>query len=270
MPSDRERNEKWPVDAEVAASGSQPTGHGGVGRREFLTQMGSLAAATPLGLVLLSGAAAWAVHRFRAPETVAKLFPTENPHVRTAQFWRPVCAGVQCTLCPFECFLPDGARGRCRVRMNHGGRLVTLVFGHPVSVAIDPIEKKPVFHLIPGSLIYSLATVGCNLTCKFCQNWEISQTWPEQAAETVQYPKGLLLDQARGGQVRIDVGKTRVLSPEEIVQAALRTGCKSIAYTYSEPMVFYEYVLETAKLGKEHGLKNVLVSCGYINPEPLR
>lgn len=155
--------------------------------------------------------------------------------------------GVQCELCPFRCFLPEGIRGICRVRMNIGGVLKTLVYGQPVSVHIDPIEKKPVYHMLPGSSIFSLATVGCNLKCSFCQNWEISQSNPEETKAA-----------------------TQVLTPEQVVEAAIANNCNSIAYTYSEPVVFYEYVLDIARLAKQKGLKNVLVSAGYINSEPLK
>ena len=122
------------------------------------------------------------------PGTFGRLFPVNNSWVKDGRFGFPVCNGVQCRLCPFDCFLPEGARGPCKVRMNTGGRLKTLVYAKPVSVHIDPIEKKPVYHLLPGSLIYSLATPGCNFTCKSCQNWEISQIYPEQAAGTVLAP----------------------------------------------------------------------------------
>jgi pyruvate formate lyase activating enzyme len=131
--------------------------------------------------------------------------------------------------------------------MNVGGELKTLVYAQPVSVHIDPIEKKPVYHMMPGSSIFSIATVGCNLKCTFCQNWEISQAYPEQANTS---------------------GK--IMTPQQVVDAAIKNDCRSVAYTYSEPVVFYEYVLDIAKLAKQKGLKNVLVSAGYINPEPLR
>ena len=178
---------------------------------------------------------------------------------------------VQCPLCPFECFLPEGLRGLCRVRMNSGGRLLTLVYGHPVSVHIDPIEKKPVFHLLPGSIIYSLATVGCSLRCSFCQNWEIAQAYPEEAEEKTSVPRELRIMGVQDGRVLAQVRQEEMhtLSPEEVVSSALATRCRSIAYTYSEPVVFFEYVMEIASLAKKKGLRNVLVSCGYVNPEPL-
>lgn len=182
------------------------------------------------------------------PHTATSLFAIDNQRIRQAEWGTWGCLGVQCQLCPFRCFLPEGGRGICRVRMNVGSKLKTLVYAQPVSVHVDPIEKKPVYHMLPGSNILSIATVGCNLRCTFCQNWELSQSYPEQST---------IVD----GQI---------LSPEEVVALAIKYNCNSIAYTYSEPIVFYEYVMDTARLAKQKGLKNVLVSAGYINPEPLR
>lgn len=192
----------------------------------------------------LPGAVSWLITKFPPPTTFRQAARSAMPLLHEARWWKSACAGVQCVLCPFRCFLPEGIRGICNVRENVGGRLYTLVYAQPVSVNIDPIEKKPVYHLYPGSRAYSLATVGCNLRCAFCQNWEISQAMPEQA-------RGIRL------------------SPAGIVDQALATGCRSIAYTYSEPVVFYEYVYDTAVLAKRAGLSNVLVSGGYVNPSPL-
>ncbi len=190
---------------------------------------------------------AFIVAVYPPPQTVNSIIPIDKVRFRQADWERQDCLGVQCELCPFRCFLPEGSRGICRVRMNTAGKLNTLVYAQPVSVHIDPIEKKPVYHMLPGSRIFSIATVGCNLRCSFCQNWEISQSYPEQAN-----------------------GLGEILTPEEVVDELIRNNCNSIAYTYSEPVVFYEYVLDTAKLAKAKRLKNVLVSAGYINPEPLK
>ena len=180
------------------------------------------------------------------PQTAASIIPVDGAKFKQADWETQDCLGVQCQLCPFRCFLPEGSRGICRVRMNVGGRLKTLVYAQPVSVHIDPIEKKPVYHMLPASRIFSIATVGCNLRCSFCQNWEISQCNPEEAKTA-----------------------GRIMTPEQVVDAAIENNCSSIAYTYSEPIVFYEYVLDIARLAKQRGLKNVLVSAGYINREPL-
>ena len=152
---------------------------------------------------------------------------------------------VQCELCPRMCILSPGQRGECRARENIDGELTTLVYGNPCAVHVDPIEKKPLFHVLPGSPIFSIATAGCNLHCRFCQNWEISQRPPE---ETNNYD----------------------LPPEKVVAGALNKNCLSIAYTYSEPIIFYEYMYDTSVLAHKKGLKNVMVTAGYINEGPLR
>lgn len=152
---------------------------------------------------------------------------------------------VQCKLCPRECIISEGARGECGVRENRGGRLYTVVYGRACALNNDPIEKKPFFHFLPGSYALSLATAGCNLHCLYCQNWSISQVRPEQVQN---------LD----------------LMPEDLVAYAQRLASKSIAYTYTEPVVFLEYVLGTARLAREQGLRNVVISAGYIREEPLR
>ena len=150
---------------------------------------------------------------------------------------------VQCQLCPHMCILAEGETGKCGVRQNQGGSLQSLNWGKLVAAHLDPIEKKPLFQFSPGSLVYSIAAPGCNLKCKFCQNWSISQEFsiPE-----------------------------RTVAPEEVVNAALESGAQGIAYTYSEPTVFFEYAYETAKLARKNGLFNVWVSNGMLNPEPLK
>lgn len=208
---------------------------------------------------------------FPPPGTFSALFPPSNTSVKDGLFSSAACNGIRCDLCPFECFLPEGARGICKVRQNSGGRLKTLVHSRPVSVHIDPIEKKPVYHLLPGSLIYSLATAGCNLSCRACQNWEISQIFPEQSPSSVIAPERLDISASPDGRMYASLKNTEVstLTPGQIIKYALATRSRSVAYTYSEPVVFYEYMLETARLAKKAGLKNVMVSAGYINPKPL-
>ncbi|MFA5100999.1 MAG: AmmeMemoRadiSam system radical SAM enzyme [Candidatus Omnitrophota bacterium] len=152
---------------------------------------------------------------------------------------------VHCLLCPRECVISDGSRGYCRVRENRKGVLYAVSYGQPVAVHIDPIEKKPFFHYLPGSKAYSIATVGCNLDCKFCQNWEISQAKPEDV-------------------------QVRSMTADEIVDGAKRSGCNSIAFTYTEPTVFYEYMLEIAQKSRAAGLRNVMHSNGFVNEDPLR
>ena len=153
---------------------------------------------------------------------------------------------VRCQLCPRFCVIKENEIGNCHVRKNIKSKLFSLVYGKPCSAAVDPIEKKPFFHFLPGSKSYSIATVGCNLHCLQCQNYSISQAYVEDVPS---------LD----------------LSPEEIVKDALANGCKSISYTYTEPAsTVIEYVIDVAKLAKKKDLKNNIVSNGYINPEPLK
>ncbi len=152
---------------------------------------------------------------------------------------------VRCGICPRHCVVPDGQRGYCRVRENRGGRYSTLAYGQCCTANMDPIEKKPFFHVYPGSKAFSIATVGCNIHCKFCQNWDISQASPE----TTPVP---------------------YRSPAEIAEAAHAAGAKAIAYTYSEPTVFYEYMADCARAGRERGLESIVVSNGFIAEAPQK
>ncbi len=166
--------------------------------------------------------------------------------LKEASFYRKLDAKtVQCQLCPRTCVIPEGGRGYCGTRQNRGGILYTLVYAKPVAVHVDPIEKKPLYHFLPSTEAYSIATAGCNLKCKFCQNWEISQGLPEE----LEY---------------------RYLEPPDTVKEARASGAPTIAYTYSEPTIFYEYMLETARLARREGIRNIMHSNGYINEAPLR
>ena len=149
---------------------------------------------------------------------------------------------VRCALCPHNCHIQENKSGICGVRKNSGGTLYTEIYGRLTSMAMDPIEKKPLYHFHPGGSILSIGTKGCNMKCPYCQNWHISQ---DHAARTSYYP------------------------PEKIVDAAISEGSIGIAYTYSEPVIWFEYVRDTAVLAKEKKLANVLVTNGFINPEPL-
>ncbi|MGE5256118.1 MAG: AmmeMemoRadiSam system radical SAM enzyme [Hyphomicrobiales bacterium] len=154
---------------------------------------------------------------------------------------------VRCALCSHRCVIPTGRRGICNVRENRGGVLHTLVYGRLIAQHIDPIEKKPLYHFLPGSLSYSIATVGCNFRCRFCQNADIAQ-----------------LPTDRGGTILGDN-----VDPEAVVAAAQRAGCRSISYTYTEPTVFFEFAIETAKRAHAQGIRNVFVTNGYMTPEAL-
>ncbi|MBN1294032.1 MAG: AmmeMemoRadiSam system radical SAM enzyme [Candidatus Latescibacteria bacterium] len=151
---------------------------------------------------------------------------------------------VQCLVCPRECVIPDGKRGYCGTRENRGGTLYTVVYGRVVSAVSDPIEKKPFFHVLPGTKAFSIATAGCNMTCKFCQNWTLSQSKPEEL-------------------------RSQPMTPEQVAETAFASRTKSIAYTYNEPTVFTEFVYDCAVAGKNTGIHSVVISNGYINPEPV-
>lgn len=163
---------------------------------------------------------------------------------RDAQFWQPYEEYVQCNLCHQNCRILPGRRGLCGVRENLDGKLMTLVYGNLIASSIDPIEKKPFFHFLPGSLAYSIATVGCNFRCLHCQNSDISQ-----------------MSKGRGSI------PNNFVPPKEVVDAAKDSGCQSIAYTYTEPTIFFEYAHDVARLALKAGLKNVFVSNGYMGEE---
>lgn len=159
-----------------------------------------------------------------------------------ARYWKSLEEEkVECGLCPHRCVLSDGRTGRCLARQNQGGTLVSLNYGRISSLNIDPVEKKPLRHFMPGTRTLSFGTFGCNLHCPWCQNYNIAREIPD----------------------------TQRVEPEEMVALAQEQGCPSISYTYNEPTVFLEYVLDTARLAREAGLKNIFVTNGFISPEPL-
>ncbi len=160
------------------------------------------------------------------------------------RYWQALEKGrVECTLCPRFCKLHEGQRGLCFVRGNTGGKIVVLSYGRSSGFCIDPIEKKPLNHFLPGTPVFSFGTAGCNLACKFCQNWDISKSREMDS----------LMDQA---------------SPEAIARTAKELGCRSVAYTYNDPVVFHEYAVDVAKECRKHGVKSVAVSAGYVCAEP--
>ena len=154
---------------------------------------------------------------------------------------------VKCNLCNHRCVIKDGLRGICGVRENSGGTLETRVYGRVIARHIDPIEKKPLYHFLPGSLSYSIATVGCNFKCRFCQNADIAQ-----------------MPSDRKGMIVGDVS-----TPTDVVHEAVKGNCKTIAYTYTEPTVYFEFAYDTAKLAHENGIQNVFVTNGYMTGEAL-
>lgn len=239
-----------------------------VSRRTFLK---GLAGA---GLCALGGGAMWADWRWSAAETPIESPPLLPEYSREALYYSGVdvaqgqldCASchtpaepsralychvphqgryVRCELCPHRCILAEGERGTCRVRENRQGKLYSLVYGNPCALNVDPIEKKPFYHFLPGTTAFSLATAGCGLRCQYCQNYTISQHPPEET-------------------------QNEDAPPEAIVEATVQWAAPTIAYTYSEPVVFYEYMLATARLGRRAGLRNAVISSGYVNVDPLR
>lgn len=161
--------------------------------------------------------------------------------MREALFWRSEGDRVRCELCPHYCLIAEGKTGFCRVRTNDGGVLRSLNYGKVASVALDPIEKKPLYHFHPGRTILSLGTIGCNFACEFCQNWELAS--------------------ARAS--------TDDIKPSDVPALAKRGRSSAVAYTYNEPFVWYEFILDTARICHALGLKNVLVTNGFVNAEPL-
>jgi pyruvate formate lyase activating enzyme len=169
--------------------------------------------------------------------------PTEAPiDPHPALWWREEEGRVVCTLCPRYCGLHEGQAGFCFIRKNVGGKLVSLGYGKPTGFGVDPVEKKPLNHFLPGTSILSFGTAGCNLGCKFCQNWSISKA-------------------------EIDSVRSVHVTPEEVVRIAREEGCGSIAYTYNDPVIFGEFVIDVSRVAREAGLKNVMVTAGYITPE---
>ncbi|MGQ9818111.1 MAG: AmmeMemoRadiSam system radical SAM enzyme [bacterium] len=203
-------------------------------RRKFLKSLFGIALSGLFSNVLLKRAA--------AKEMEIKVgFIKEIP----ALYYKKLDAKkIQCLLCPRECIVSQGHKGFCRARKNINGEYYTLVHSNPCAVHIDPIEKKPLFHFLPGTTALSLATAGCNFTCKNCQNWDISQVSPEQT-DNIE------------------------ISPQKMVELAIQYQTPTIAYTYTEPSVFYEYMLDIAKLAHKYGILNIYHSNGYLNLEPL-
>lgn len=197
-----------------------------VSRRDFLAASGCAIAAAACRPALSEPAGDEPVHEARHYEILP-----DGP--------------VQCGLCPRQCFVPEGERGYCGVRENRNGKYLTLNYGRPCAANLDPIEKKPFFHVYPGSQSFSIAAVGCNIECRFCQNWEISRGSPDEV-------------------------KAAYRTPAQIAAAAAGHKARTIAYTYGEPVVFYEYMCDCARAARDAGIENVVVSNGYIREDPLK
>jgi pyruvate formate lyase activating enzyme len=216
-------------------------GTGGITKRQFMKYC-----------LLGMGGIAVGLHRSDAIAAVARKFSSTVPvpdglwkWSKEAVFYTQTARGVRCLKCPNECELGANETGRCRNRVNYQGKMYTIAYGNPCAVHIDPVEKKPLFHFLPSTRAFSIATAGCNLACLNCQNWQISQVSPRETDN-------------------VD------LMPPAAVDRCLQERCESIAYTYAEPDTFYEYAYDTAKLARERGIRNIWKSSGYINEEPLR
>jgi pyruvate formate lyase activating enzyme len=209
---------------------------GGISRREFLGK-------ASIGLCAACSGATFYFGKLKGTSqarTISDVFP-----LKEVMFYRKLEEKrIECEICPKKCKIADLERGYCGNKENRGGTYYTLVHSRVCAAHVDPIEKKPFYHFLPGTKTFSIATAGCNMECKYCQNWQIAQFRPEQV-------------------------DSEYLPPDEVVRLAREQGCKTIAYTYSEPVVFYEYMYDTARAGKKAGIGSVVISNGYILERPL-
>lgn len=208
-------------------------------RRFFLKCLGCGAGLTVAGTTDLLPQFLGGIENACAFDYVKELAMVEARHYKKLEG-----GGIECGLCPRHCMITDLERGFCGVRENRGDTYYSLVYGLPCAVNIDPIEKKPLYHFHPGTEAFSIATAGCNVNCKFCQNWDISQNRPEQTNNIA-------------------------LSPEQAVKTCRERKIPTIAYTYNEPVIFYEYMYDIAELGRKQGIKSVMITGGYIEQQPL-
>ena len=219
----------------------ETTGVKSVSKREFIRYCALGMGGLVVGLNRFDAIAGAFVRETGLPRT------SEGPGkwTKEAMFYSPSARGVRCFKCPHGCEIGPNELGKCRNRWNHEGKLYSIAYGNPCAVHIDPIEKKPLFHFLPSTRAFSIAAAGCNFRCLNCQNWQISQVSPKET-------------------------ENADLMPPEVVDQCKESGCESIAYTYSEPVTFYEYAYDTARLAREKGIRNVWKSNGYINELPLR
>ena len=234
------------------------------------------------GLAGLAGAASFFdfFSKWRDAEAPADVFKGDAPKGEVWELWRKrgwvkeaahyfkLGRNVQCKVCPNNCLLSPGDRSHCRNKVNYDGALYTLVYGNPCTFHLDPVEKKPLFHFLPGTQTFSLATSGCVFRCLNCQNWEISQKKPEETKD----PRGeeLRLHPPLPASLTLEQMARLSLFPADAVAVAESLGCPSLSYTYSEPTAFYEYALDTCKAARERKLRNIVVSCGSIEERPAR
>jgi len=212
-----------------------------ISKREFLKRCAFCSAGIAFGMTGLRSLAEGAAKMAGQPQIPDELWKWS----KEALFYKKTGEGLECLKCPNGCILMVGDTGICRNRVNHEGKMYSIAYGNPCAVHVDPIEKKPFFHFLPSTQAFSVAVAGCTLSCLNCQNWEISQFSPK---ETQNYD----------------------LMPDRTLEACLKSGAESIAYTYSEPTTFYEYAYDTAVMARKKRIRNVWKSNGYINEQPLR
>ena len=204
-------------------------------RRRFFKQMSFATAAVIAADYIMANK--YSVNGFN------KILSIQN--MKEALYYKKTANGAECELCPNYCILKESKLSSCRTRIVKNGKLITLAYNNPCAIHIDPVEKKPLYHFLPGTQTYSIATAGCNLHCLNCQNWSISQASPEET-------------------------ENENLTAVQGVAAAIKNNCKSISYTYTEPIVFIEYMSEMAALAHTQKIKNIMVTAGYINEKPLK
>jgi pyruvate formate lyase activating enzyme len=217
-----------------------------IDRRQFLIQAISTAGVCLWGIPKSVSAHGQTIYREKDdPSKKIDSLPRKSGiTLNEGLYYRPTGPQIQCTLCPKFCVIPDGEAGLCRIRINRDRKLYTMIYGQPCSIAFHPMEQGPIFHAFPGSKCLGIATAGCNLRCKYCQNWQMSQFSSE---ETENYD----------------------LPPVKVVELAQENKCKAIVFAYTDPIVAYEYVMDIAKNARAKGLKTVLVTAGYVDTQPL-
>jgi pyruvate formate lyase activating enzyme len=208
-------------------------------RRDFIKKSVMAGAGIALG--------AYGISRLLQREPISESSSSGQPWKWSKEGYHYIALGdyVKCQVCPNQCILREGIRSVCRNKTNYKGTLYTLAYGNPCAVHVDPVEKKPLFHFLPSSSVFSIATAGCNFRCLNCQNWEISQKSPEETTNME-------------------------LFPQDVVVRAEQSGCQCIGYTYSEPTAWYEYMYDTAQIATQREIKNIWVTNGYMNELPLR
>lgn len=255
------------------------------------------------GAAAMAGAGGLGYYLWKAGDPVsagvAEVFKNDAPAGQTWELWNrrgwvkeaghylKLGKNVQCKLCPNDCLLEPEDRGRCRDRVNKNGTLYTVAYANAASLHVDPIEKKPLFHFLPASRILSFAAAGCGFRCLNCQNWTLSQARPEEVKNAAGADIRISADWLRRNAMKIaqrypsataeqifealtqDNLAARSLFPQDVPDLAMLRNCISVAYTYSEPSSWHEYMLDTARLCRQRKLKNVMVTCGYINQKPL-